>query len=133
MPEGVNSRFKNWYERHGAAFNAERRARYKNDPQLRRRAQEAATRYRTQTVLRGEEPERREGLWTTAGVAYQLGVSPQTLRNWEARGLIPKATHGGKHRLYSIQQVQLLASFHSWLMAKHDHLSDYVFAHWNDL
>ena len=109
--------FKSWYDRNRQAFNDKRRKRYRQDPEARLIAQQSAAAYRTRP--RGdEEPERREGLWTTTGVAYQLGISAQTLRNWEARGLIPVASYGVKHRLYSTGQVELLALFHYCVSSK---------------
>jgi excisionase family DNA binding protein len=39
-------------------------------------------------------------------VAVQLGVSPQTVRNWETQGkLVPSCRTGGGHRRYSQKQV----------------------------
>jgi DNA-binding transcriptional MerR regulator len=53
--------------------------------------------------------ERDRGLWTTGQVATALGVSPVTLRTWDARyGLGPTQRPSGRHRRYSDHDVQRL-------------------------
>lgn len=97
--------FNNWYAKNAADFNAKRRARYHADPTVRFNARVRAAQYRQ----RGAElPDQRDGFNTSARVASQLNISPQTLRNWEARYLIPKARYGNRHRLYTDFQVELL-------------------------
>ncbi len=50
-----------------------------------------------------------EILLTVDQVAVQLGVSPQTVRNWETQGkLVPSCRTGGGHRRYSQKQVTAL-------------------------
>lgn len=45
-------------------------------------------------------------LLTIDQVAVQLGVSPQTVRNWETQGkLVPNCRTGGGHRRYSQKQI----------------------------
>ncbi len=54
------------------------------------------------------EPTRR---FVSIGVAARsVGVSPQTLRDWEARALIPPAARleGMDRRLYSIADVEAI-------------------------
>jgi excisionase family DNA binding protein len=47
-----------------------------------------------------------EILLTIDQVAVQLGVSPQTVRNWETQGkLVPNSRTVGGHRRYSQKQV----------------------------
>jgi hypothetical protein len=67
-----------------------------------------------------------------------LRISAQTVRNWEARGMIPKPNHPGKHRLYSAEQVLLLL----WLIrlpletedehVEFEHFRTLVFQRWNE-
>lgn len=48
-------------------------------------------------------------LFTVSVVSSLVGVSPQTLRNWEARGLVAPLREGGLHRrLYTWQEIQRL-------------------------
>ena len=50
--------------------------------------------------------EIEEALLTVDHAAVQLGVSPQTIRNWEKQGkLIPDHRTEGKHRRYSQSQI----------------------------
>jgi DNA-binding transcriptional regulator YiaG len=101
-----SSSFGAWYETNADDFNAKRRERYQADPTLRSLARARAAAYRQR--MSDSIPDQREGLNTTARVAYYLGISPQTLRNWEARYLIPKARYGNAHRLYTDRQMELL-------------------------
>lgn len=100
--------FNDWYARNAADFNAKRRERYHSDPQSRALARARAASYRERAY--STVPEQRDGMNTSARVASQLKISPQTLRNWEARLLIPKARYGNAHRLYTDHQINLLRS-----------------------
>lgn len=100
--------FNDWYSRNAADFNARRRQRYHDNPEVRLIARTRAANYRERAL--STVPEQRDGLNTSARVASQLKISPQTLRNWEARYLIPKARYGNTHRLYTDHQVELLRS-----------------------
>lgn len=57
----------------------------------------------------------------TVGVASSLvGVSPQTLRNWEARGLIEPRRHGRVgRRLYTWQDIERLQAIRYLVSRKH--------------
>lgn len=125
--------FKKWYERNKKKFNADRKKKYQANAELRAKARQAAAEYRTRTS--GDEPEKRNGLFTAPGAAFEIGVSAQTLRNWEAKGLIPASSHGDKHRLYTPYQVQLMTHVYKAVNDKRlDDYSDvinYVFRHWN--
>ena len=66
---------------------------------------------------------RREGKHTyrmIGEMAKAAGVSPQTLRNWERKGLVAPSRSEGGHRLYDeedyrrIRQVAQLRSHHGW-------------------
>ncbi len=48
-------------------------------------------------------------LFTVSVVSSLVGVSPQTLRNWEARGLVAPLREGRTHRrLYTWQNIERL-------------------------
>jgi len=106
MTERRSSSFGAWYSTNAEDFNRLRRERYQANPALRQVARARAAAYRQR--VSDSIPEQRDGLNTTARVAYYLGISPQTLRNWEARYLIPKARYGNAHRLYTDRQMELL-------------------------
>lgn len=61
-------------------------------------------------------------LYRTSEAARIVGVSPQTLRTWESKGLLqPRRSEGG-HRRYAIQDVQRAATIvalrrHGWTPA----------------
>lgn len=49
----------------------------------------------------------RVGMYSLGQAAYQIGVSPQTIRKWENLGVLPPATYRtpGGHRLYTVDEV----------------------------
>ncbi len=111
MSDARRNSFNSWYERKGEEYNAQRRKRYQDNPELRAKARQQAAIYR-QTIRNEDHGPygMRDDFYTTTGVADILGISNQTLRNWESKHLIPKATYGDKHRLYSQDQVDLLVT-----------------------
>jgi hypothetical protein len=133
MPERTrqNDSFRAWYDRNGTSYNVARQERYKVDPVIRARARLNAALYRKRVRDEGYVPPPRQGLFTSAGVAAVLKISTQTLRNWEGKGLIPHATHGGKRRRYTATQLKLL----QWLLEVRDAVADarrvIVFEQWN--
>lgn len=131
MSETRQGSFNNWYAKNAANFNNKRRQRYHADSKVREAARARAAEYRQRA---SDVPEQRDGLNTTARVAVALGISPQTLRNWEARHLIPRATFGSRHRLYSDHQVVLLKPL-THFPHNSDKFKDVrreAFLHWND-
>jgi DNA-binding transcriptional regulator YiaG len=110
MAERRNDSFNKWYGEHADAFNARRQQAYAADPALRAKARAAAKAYRKKAAKSSEIPEIREGgLSTSSRVAKILGITRQTLMNWEERGLIPRPTAStGTRRLYTEKQLDLL-------------------------
>ena len=105
--------FKDWYVRNAKDFNASRRARYHQDAAYRADVQRRSAEYRRKSA--GSVPTSRNGWFSTTYVAASCGVSQQTVRNWELTGVIPVATFGGKKRLYSAEQAQLIVDwYHSF-------------------
>lgn len=65
---------------------------------------------------RNTAPDRDQGLWTTGQVASALGVSPVTLRSWDARyGLGPTTRESGRHRRYSDTDVARLRTLNTMI------------------
>ena len=54
------------------------------------------------------EPDRRRGVYMISVAAELAGMHPQTLRIYEARGLITPKRSAGKTRLYSQEDVDRL-------------------------
>jgi MerR family transcriptional regulator/heat shock protein HspR len=54
------------------------------------------------------EPERTQGVYMISVAAELVGMHPQTLRIYEARGLITPKRSAGKTRLYSQEDVDRL-------------------------
>jgi DNA-binding transcriptional MerR regulator len=128
-------KFKKWYEENKGTFNAARKERYKNDPEYKakvlRQNQEARRRRKERAIQEGAQrrlatkvtlsPGWKEvdtlydmegnvvdGSGVTIGaVAGALGRSPQTLRLWEERGVIPGTPYrsGRGDRVYTMEQI----------------------------
>lgn len=47
-------------------------------------------------------------VYSIGDVAEELGVHPQTLRNWERAGLIKPSRVGGNRRVYFDEDMELL-------------------------
>jgi MerR family transcriptional regulator/heat shock protein HspR len=57
---------------------------------------------------KGGEPDRDQGVYMISVAAELAGMHPQTLRIYEARGLITPKRSAGKTRLYSQEDVDRL-------------------------
>jgi hypothetical protein len=130
--------FRAWYDRNRRAFNAARRQKYLTDRARREKARSQAAKYRQSVRETGKLPALRRGLFTVSHLAAVLGVSAQTVRNLEAKEIIPKASHPGKHRLYSAEQVSLLQQLMKIPLKteddqiRFDHFRIVVFQRWNE-
>jgi DNA-binding transcriptional regulator YiaG len=122
--------FRQWYGRNAETYNETRKERYANDPDFREAAIKQAARYREKAKAEGIVPEPRNGLYSSAAVAAFLGVSTQTLRNWEARGVIPKATFGKKQRQYTRTQMHLIRAVVQASTATVEEEKARMWAHW---
>lgn len=119
--------YKKWYQRNKERLNERRRKRYQNDPSY--RAKQKAMSKRWYQKERGEpvvyvpkdcrvvKTKKRDGtevdlrLYTVGKLAGTLGVTIQTIRNWENRGLIPiTPIRLSKWRLYSQPMINVVAS-----------------------
>lgn len=125
-PEKSRESVRRWYREHRDDYNEERRRRYKADPEVREKARARAQEYREQ-IRAGKSIERtlyrningaRTEVYTTGQVAEYIGCSSQMLRNWETkRKWIPPSTFPDKHRLYTMEQVELIADLYDVIMA----------------
>ena len=57
---------------------------------------------------KGGEPQRDQGVYMISVAAELAGMHPQTLRIYEARGLVTPKRSAGKTRLYSQEDVERL-------------------------
>jgi DNA-binding transcriptional regulator YiaG len=130
--------FKAWYDSKGATYNEARRQKYHTDKERREKARLQAAEYRQSVKETGKLPELRRGLYTISHLAAVLRISMQTVRNWEAKGMIPKTNQPGKHRLYTPEQVRLLLQLLKLPLKteddqiKFDHFHTLVFQRWDE-
>lgn len=112
--------YQKWYKANRETLNKERRSRYHTDPEYRQQVIERQRQYRREAASRSREQRQQEGIWRMAETAEQIGRSDQTIRLWEAKGLIPKPTLSGKHRRYTSHQVELMKMLADVLEAPYD-------------
>jgi MerR family transcriptional regulator, heat shock protein HspR len=62
----------------------------------------------TSSRRKGGQPDRQQGVYMISVAAELAGMHPQTLRIYEARGLITPKRSAGKTRLYSQEDVDRL-------------------------
>ena len=107
-------RYNRWYDRNGATRNERRREAYVRDPAARKANIERARKWRKDRA-KGVAISReiykfldgiRVRVYSTGQVADKVGVSPQTLRVWDQKDLLPKPLFPGTHRYYTRAQVK---------------------------
>jgi DNA-binding transcriptional MerR regulator len=56
---------------------------------------------------------RLEQVFSIKDAAFMCGVSPQTLRNWEALGYIPRVRRGqlNKVRIFTMKDIESIIAF----------------------
>ena len=108
-----------WYRKNHAQINAQRRDKYANDPEYRRRALERALKSR---ALGRKRPNMgRTSLRTINGnavkvhtigyMAHCLGRGIDTLKYWRETGWLPPSRFPGKQQVYTDYQVGLVHAF----------------------
>jgi DNA-binding transcriptional regulator YiaG len=102
-----------WYRVHRATHNKNRAKAYKADKDLQTKARERAARLRAskkhRTVFQVVRLESGVG-YTFDHVAHLVGVTEQTIRNWESKGYALPPTVSTRPRIYTGAQVNLLKS-----------------------
>jgi phosphopentomutase len=113
--------FQNWYAENKEKLAERRAARYRADPEMRRRAQETSRRSRLRKQGKdldlGPAPPSRSfrkvgdeivEVFKIGKVADMIGRSAQTIRMWEAREQIPKPIFDEPQRAYTYPQIELM-------------------------
>ena len=95
--------FSDWYDKNKEKFNEQRRQRYKQDAEYRRRQKEAA---------KGEKRD-VSGLYTIEDLAARLPISVKQLLWLERHGMLPdprpvEQQSGGYKRYYSERQLKVI-------------------------
>ena len=101
-----NTPFKRWYDKNKAKVNKRRKEAYNSDPSIRAAAVERAREYRASHPAPSRAGESRmkssNGVlvesFRISQVAEAIGRSVQTIRLWEAKGLIPTPTIKSSYR-----------------------------------
>ena len=127
-----------YYERNKLTIAARKKQRYENDPAYRQailkrrkaqRGREKKERHKAMAkkVPRSQRPPKRmriklgdtdetavTNMFSRGQLAYQLGLSTQTVNKWERIGVIPPAMYRSKghHRLYTEAQVETMCGIY---------------------
>lgn len=118
VEEKKGEAYKRWYRKNAAAFNLARKAKYHNDPEVRATAIERQRAQREKNKDRPRNPDQLREVGGKQVKVVRIGELcamvdrfEKTIRNWEARGYIPKPTVPGTHRYYTMNQVSLIREF----------------------
>lgn len=126
MKSREKSAFKAWYEKNKDSLSEQRRRRYQADPEFREAVLARAAQWRR------DNPEKvsrvgQAGLKDINGrklecfrmseACRRIGCSDQSIRDWEASGLIPEPTVQSAHRYYTAAQIELLRDFFEFMTA----------------
>lgn len=132
MMDEENSYFKKWYDEHSDGLNAQRREKYKNDPEYRKRVKEWNRRAREKRTEERAEQRRAERravkmkassswktidvevdgvkrrMFTIGALAKALGRGVSTVRVWERMKVLPETPYRSDKgdRLYSVEMVE---------------------------
>lgn len=110
------STYGTWYERNKAALSERRRKKYQTDEDYRQNVISRQREYRSNNpppsragksnyrLVAGNKVE----VFRIGRVGEIIGRTDQTIRDWEASGLIPKPSVESAHRYYTKKQVQML-------------------------
>lgn len=140
-PENVDYN-REYYEEHKEVISERRRTRYWTDSAYRARVQARSRKqYRSKSASKDKDIGYTVKMidsievFTIKYVAQMTGKCEDTIRAWEAKGIIPKSTYTDKRgwRLYSSEQIQLLTvafrkvDLKEW--SRQD-VQNYLAAHW---
>lgn len=110
--------FKSWYEKNKEKLSQKRKERYRNDPDYKAKVLQSASVSRKRTTanaavrsvtVEGAEYEAHP----IVEVAARLGISRETILNWEECGLIPTTPFrltGRGVRFYTVGMIEVLYS-----------------------
>lgn len=109
-------RYRGWYDRKGEERNERRREKYARSPKARKENRVRAKKWREKGAAPTREFYRfvdgkRVRVWTTGQIAAKAGVTPQTLRLWDAAGLLPPPEFHKGHRYYLWTTARKIISY----------------------
>ena len=102
--------FKQWYENNKDEYNAKRRQKYAENPEVRSKAIARSQRYKgrrdsTKTYVVKVIDGKQIHMYPTGSAAKIIGVHHNTIPNWEKRGLIPEPILREHRRFYTSHQL----------------------------
>ncbi len=124
MKSRENSAFKAWYEKNKESLSEQRKRRYEADPEFRDAVLARAAQWRrdnpekTSRVGQARLKEingHKVECFRMSEACRRIGCSDQSIRDWEASGLIPKPTLQSAHRYYTARQIELLGDFFKFM------------------
>jgi ribosomal protein S8E len=109
-----NDVFKRWYGDNREEYNKRRKNRYDTDPEYREKVKERArlSKRRKIAAMGGAVTRSWKGttllVYRIGRVCEKLGINKNVILDWENRGIIPTPIFGGKHRVYTQNQMDLI-------------------------
>jgi hypothetical protein len=110
----AKDKFNAWYEKNREDYNAQRRKKYSQDQELRKKARENARKQRQKTTGPDLSPVKRLvhgrkiAVYRVSAAAENIGRSPETIRTWIRNGWLPEQEDGWTHRTFTKRQMGLM-------------------------
>lgn len=111
--EQPTTAFKTWYDNHKTEYNAERRRKYYENAEYRKRMLDSATKSRKNKKPRSTRPE--EYSLSLSETAAMLDVTIWTLRNWKENRYYPEPSRFNGEVWFTQHQFQLLSKIKYFL------------------
>lgn len=140
--------FAKWYEKNREKLAERRATRYRQDPEIRKRAQQTSRRSRLRKQGKdlnlGPAPPTRSfrkigddvvEVFKIGKVAEMIGRSAQTIRLWESKKSIPTPTFDEPQRIYTYHQIELMKGLAKAINEKFDlgEVINDIWNRWNDV
>ena len=122
--EKSGSSFDRWYKDNGEAYNQARRERYRADKAYRQKVLKQSEEYRKKKPAAAKPRVVRTDL-AIGEAAQMLGISTQTLRQYEDKKYLPSAKAKSAHRRYTLHQVGLIRELVNFLKESNYHAPKY--------
>lgn len=108
--------YQKWYAVNKERLSVRRKQLYNSNPELREKIKERQKRYRESNPSRSKAGQTKVRMIDGKDhVVHRIGEAAvlisrdeQTIRNWEAKGLIPRPSVPGVHRYYTATQISLM-------------------------
>lgn len=113
------SKYQKWYRSNKTRVAKQRRERYQSDPAYRKKNLNSCKEWRKKNQPWKSRMKVERTYLLIGEFAEQVGCSPETIRNLEAKKLLPRVTNGVARRKYHPANVELVQSLVEFRKEQH--------------